>query len=367
MADQRAGGSVDRRPLRLYAGEAQLDEIARRQDNRRPIDQEDAVLGAAGDARSGETRQTRTTLVGVASARTRHQRREARLLVVRKGVYRAGNEARDLGSPRESHRGEAASGGMRNARVCGAVLREEPHELCVVGVLGQAREDDAVAQCVAIQLQVGPHNPAASGRGPWKAQRTTAQDATEVILRAGHKHHQRRFDGGGLHRSGALYTKGDLVADQEPGDAAIRRGQQRLAHTEDRGELLASETATDALLARRRFDDGPEELPHTPNRLGLRVALSAELHDEADEVLLRESWHLLFAGHPRGGRCRGQLGVADDLRLRLRDVHIATELDGGLLACNEAEASSGVVRLDHAQKVLRRGGRRLLRRDGHSV
>mmetsp|Transcript_71044 Transcript_71044/g.230647 ORF Transcript_71044/g.230647 Transcript_71044/m.230647 type:complete len:515 (-) Transcript_71044:30-1574(-) len=373
-------GGVDLAPLRLHTGRPKLDAVACGEDHGAPGGQEHARGLGRHEHRPGQPRQARGA--GLSHAATPGvEAGEARLLVVREGVDGTRDEPRDLGDAREVHGGVAATPRVRHRRAEGAVLREEPHELGLVGVEGQARDDDALAHSMAIEHQVQARHTrhlvmmvvvlVRPGRrhmrgGSREGQLEAGQHASMQLVHARHEHPKQSLPEPQAAAHGdevavGLDAEGDSVTGRQARLPARRPAKNRLALAEDCRKFVADD-ATDrarfllgALLHWRRLHNGALELAQALDLLGLRVALYAQAHAEADEILLGECRRRRLVRH--GGALRMDLACGAALReckrgLGLGDVDVAPKFQGGLRTSHEAEAAAGIVGLHHAQELL---------------
>mmetsp|Transcript_28919 Transcript_28919/g.83055 ORF Transcript_28919/g.83055 Transcript_28919/m.83055 type:complete len:266 (+) Transcript_28919:1005-1802(+) len=161
-------GGVDLAPLRLHTGRPKLDAVACGEDHGAPGGQEHARGLGRHEHRPGQPRQARGA--GLSHAATPGvEAGEARLLVVREGVDGSPDKADDLRLAGEAHGCEGAILGAGQSRHGGTMLREASHQLGLIRVHRQPREDDAVGQGMAIQLEVGPRRPTLSDGGAREA------------------------------------------------------------------------------------------------------------------------------------------------------------------------------------------------------
>mmetsp|Transcript_20018 Transcript_20018/g.64534 ORF Transcript_20018/g.64534 Transcript_20018/m.64534 type:complete len:296 (-) Transcript_20018:28-915(-) len=258
------------------------------------------------------------------------------------------------------------------------MLGKKAHELGFVGVVRQTRDDDAIADGMAVEHQVRARHAGELllvhrvvrprhwhlQRSPGNVQGETAQDATLHLVEAWHEHDEQDITQ--LHATAhihelaiSLHAKSDTISGCK--ECLSTRGPAKhcLTLAENSSELVADDSAGGApcvvLDHGWCLHDSALELAQALDLLGLRVSLCAQTHTEADQVLLGQGWWRGLVGHcgpllvDRFGSAA--LGI-NELRLSLRDVHIPPKLQSSCSASRETEATTSIIRLHHAQELL---------------
>mmetsp|Transcript_127821 Transcript_127821/g.409358 ORF Transcript_127821/g.409358 Transcript_127821/m.409358 type:complete len:437 (+) Transcript_127821:522-1832(+) len=354
MLAEAATQRINDGPLRLDACRAQLDGVAPRQDDGRPPEHQDACVLPG---REDGCRQARERCLGRAARPVAEQQpRESGVFVVGEGVDAPADELHDLSRAREGDRSKHGGSRASQCDSGGAVLREESHQLALVNITRQARKNDAVGQRMAVQIQIRLDRPAFADWRTREAQGEAAEDLLQDLRAPRHQQDQQclhRHDG-----TVGVDAERDPIADAQSHLSAVSPPQQHLALSEGQAKLLGIDAADGAGLRLRCHRHEARKLPYPPELLRLRHAIRVHAHAEADEVLLHECGRQEPAvPAPGRGRQRRDEATAALLggqpRLGLRDVDVPAELRRGAFASDETEAAALVVRLDHAQVLLR--------------